>query len=322
MRLIGFLGDICCKNSVWLDGYAIMHYIRVKEQTMVGFIIAAILIVVVFFLTVIIIDGNRFVTKTYKITTDKTKHSHKFAVLSDLHGKEYGQNNDKLLTAIKKHEPTEVLMAGDMMTATPGVDFVHVLKFLGKIVKQYPVFYGNGNHEYRIKIYPDVYGDMGEKYAEGLGNIGISPLCNESTRLEEENIVIYGLEIDREYYKRGKKSTMSVDYVQEKLGLPDKSKFNILLAHNPEYFDTYAAWGADLVISGHFHGGIMRLPLLGGVIAPSLLFFPKYSGGLYEKVTEDGQKSVMVLSNGLGSHTIPVRVFNPGQLVILELDSE
>lgn len=289
---------------------------------MVQIIVALVLLLVLFFVIVIIIDGNRFVTTTYKITTDKTKHSHKFVILSDLHGKEYGENNEKLLSAIHKAEPTEVLVAGDMMTAAPGVEFFHVLKFLGKISKKYSVFYGNGNHEYRVKIYPEIYGSMGEEYAKGLSNIGICPLVNESTRLDDENIVIYGLEIDREYYKRWKKNTMSVEYLQEKLGIPDKSKYNILLAHNPEYFETYAAWGADLVIAGHVHGGIMRLPFLGGVIAPSLTIFPKYSGGIYEKLTEDGHKSVMVLSNGLGSHTIPIRVFNPGQLVVLELDSE
>lgn len=289
---------------------------------MVKVIIIVLLVLVLFFVIIMIMDGNRFVTKAYKITTDKTKHSHKFAVLSDLHGKEYGQDNEKLLKAVEKLKPTEVLMAGDMMTASPGVEFFHVLKFLGKIVKRYSVFYGNGNHESRIKLYPDVYGKMGEEYAKGLSDIGICPLCNESTRLEDENIVIYGLEIDREYYKRWKKNTMSVDYVKEKLGLPDKSKYNILIAHNPEYFDAYAAWGADLVIAGHVHGGIMRLPFIGGVIAPTFRFFPKYSGGRYEKVSEDGKKSIMILSNGLGSHTIPVRIFNPGQLVVIELDSE
>ena len=299
-----------------------MHYIRVKEWTMVKIIIALVLVLALFFLVVIIIDGNRFVITKYKISTEKTKHSHKFIVLADLHGKEYGFENKKLLEAISNQEPTEILIAGDMLTAVPGVTFHHVLKFLGKISKQYPVFYGNGNHEYRIKIYPDTYGTMGEEYAKGLSNIGICPLCNESTRPEDENLVIYGLEIDREYYKRGRKTPMSVEYLQEKLGTPDKNKFNILLAHNPEYFDTYAAWGADLVISGHVHGGIMRLPFLGGVIAPSLAIFPKYSGGVYEKITKEGHKSKLILSNGLGSHTIPVRVFNPGQLVVLELDSE
>ena len=289
---------------------------------MLKIIIALVFFLVLLFLVVVLVDGNRFVVTKYKVSTEKTKRSHKFVVLADLHGKEYGFENEKLLEAIREQEPTGILIAGDMLTAVPGEKFHHVLKFLGEISKKYPVFYGNGNHEYRIKLYPETYGNMGEEYAKGLSNIGICPLCNESTRPEDEKLVIYGLEIDKEYYKRGKKTPMSVEYLYEKLGTPDKSKFNILLAHNPEYFDTYAAWGADLVISGHVHGGIMRLPFLGGVIAPSLSLFPKYSGGLYEKITKEGHQSKMILSNGLGSHTIPVRVFNPGQLVVLELDSE
>ena len=289
---------------------------------MLKIIIALVFFLVLLFLVVVLVDGNRFVVTKYKVSTEKTKRSHKFVVLADLHGKEYGFENEKLLEAIREQEPTGILIAGDMLTAVPGEKFHHVLKFLGEISKKYPVFYGNGNHEYRIKLYPETYGNMGEEYAKGLSNIGICPLCNESTRPEDEKLVIYGLEIDKEYYKRGKKTPMSVEYLYEKLGTPDKSKFNILLAHNPEYFDSYAAWGADLVISGHVHGGIMRLPFLGGVIAPSLSLFPKYSGGLYEKITKEGHQSKMILSNGLGSHTIPVRVFNPGQLVVLELDSE
>lgn len=289
---------------------------------MVKIILTIILILVLFFLVVMVIDGNRFTVKTYKLATEKTKHSHKFVILADLHGKEYGYQNEKLLKAIEEQNPTGILIAGDMLTAKKGKDFNHVLRFLGKLGEKYPVFYGNGNHEYRLKLYPETYGTMADEYAKGLGNIGIFPLCNESTKPEDEKMVVYGLEIDREYYKRGRKTRMSVSYLQEKLGTPDKNKFNILLAHNPEYFKAYAAWGADLVISGHVHGGIMRLPLLGGVIAPSLAFFPKYSGGIYKEKLSGEKEATMILSNGLGSHTIPVRVFNPGQLVVLELDSE
>lgn len=289
---------------------------------MVKIILTIILILVLFFLVVMVIDGNRFTVKTYKLATEKTKHSHKFVILADLHGKEYGYQNEKLLKAIEEQNPTGILIAGDMLTAKKGKDFNHVLRFLGKLGEKYPVFYGNGNHEYRLKLYPETYGTMADEYAKGLGNIGIFPLCNESTKPEDEKMVVYGLEIDREYYKRGRKTRMSVSYLQEKLGTPDKNKFNILLAHNPEYFKAYAAWGADLVISGHVHGGIMRLPLLGGVIAPSLAFFPKYSGGIYKEKISGEKEATMILSNGLGSHTIPVRVFNPGQLVVLELDSE
>lgn len=289
---------------------------------MVKIIMAVIFVLVLFFVMVMVIDGNRFVIKTYRLTTEKTKHSHRFVILADLHGKEYGYQNEKLLKSIEDLNPTGILIAGDMLTAKSGKDFFHVVRFLGKLSEKYPIYYGNGNHEYRLKLYPETYGDMAQEYAKGLSNVGISPLCNESTKPEDEKIVIYGLEIDREYYKRGRKMRMDVSYLQEKLGTPDKNKFNILLAHNPEYFKVYAAWGADLVIAGHVHGGIMRLPFFGGVIAPSLMIFPKYSGGMYEEKGSDGQMSVMILSNGLGSHTIPIRIFNPGQLVVLELDSE
>ena len=294
---------------------------------MIKFVLIILGILVLFFLIVMLLDKNRFLIKEYKLATDKTKHKYRFVILADLHVKEYGKNNEKLIAAINKANPDGILIAGDMLTAKSGKEFNHVLQFLNVLNKKYPVFYGNGNHEYRLKIYPQTYGDMGMEYEQGLHKIGIFPLCNESTIWNNDNVAIYGLEIDREYYKRFQKKKMSVDYLNETLGVPDRSKYNILLAHNPAYFEEYAAWGADLVVSGHVHGGIMRLPFLGGVIAPSLELFPKYSGGMYKLPLATQRddielSSTMILSNGLGSHTIPVRIFNPAQLVVLELDSE
>lgn len=73
------------------------------------------------------------------------------------------------------------------------------------------------------------------------------------------------------------------EQVTEALGAPKEGCCNVLLAHNPVYFDTYAAWGADLTLSGHLHGGIVRLPLLGGVISPQMKLFPDYTRGCYTK---------------------------------------
>lgn len=294
---------------------------------MIKFVLIILGILVLFFLGVMLLDTNRFVIKAYNFATDKTKHKYRFVVLADLHGKEYGKNNEKLIKAIEKINPDGILIAGDMLTAKSGKDFLHVLRFLNDLNNKYPIFYGNGNHEYRLKIYPDVYGDMGIEYEKGLKKIGIFPLCNESTIWNNDNVAIYGLEIERQYYKRFKKKQMDISYLNEILGVPDSSKYNILLAHNPAYFKEYATWGADLVVSGHVHGGVMRLPFLGGVIAPSLELFPKYSGGMYKlplstKKGEEESFSTMILSNGLGSHTIPIRIFNPAQLVVIELDSE
>ena len=107
---------------------------------------------------------------------------------------------------------------------------------------------------------------------------------------------------------------MEAKYLTDTLGRTKTEKYEILLAHNPDYFPEYAGWGADLVLSGHVHGGMMRLPLIGGVVSPAFKFFPKYDGGMFRI-----GKSVMILSRGLGMHTIPVRIFNPGELVYLKL---
>ena len=102
---------------------------------------------------------------------------------------------------------------------------------------------------------------------------------------------------------------MAEDYLNTTIGKTRRGRCNILIAHNPDYFEEYSDWGADLVLSGHIHGGIMRLPVLGGVIAPSYRLFPKYDGGIFKE-----KNSTMLLSRGIGSHTIPLRFFNPAEL--------
>ena len=108
---------------------------------------------------------------------------------------------------------------------------------------------------------------------------------------------------------------MADDYVERKLGQADSRYFNILLAHNPMYFENYAKWQQpDLVLSGHVHGGLVRLPILGGVIAPNLHLFPKYDGGMFQK-----GDTTMIVSRGLGIHSVEFRMWNPAELVVIEI---
>ena len=179
--------------------------------------------------------------------------------------------------------------------------------------KKYPIYYGMGNHETRLFLYPDVYGDMGKDYERDLNSINIKLLKNEIVECEDF-IQICGLDMDRQYYKRFNKMPMEEGYLRETLGELKKENYNILLAHNPDYFEEYALYGADLVLSGHVHGGMMRLPLLGGVVSPAFRLFPKYDGGIFKQ-----NQSTMILSRGLGMHTIPIRIFNPGELILLKL---
>lgn len=286
-------------------------------------VLLIIAILAVFFIIVMLIDGNRFVIREYTIESDKIKDGIDLAVMADLHNKQYGRDNQKLLKALDKVAPHVVMVAGDMLTANPDKDCEIAASFMERVTKKYPVYYGLGNHEYRMKIYPETYGNQYEKYVERLEKAGIQVLDNESAliKVQRENRVtdirVTGASIERPYYKRFKKVFMEEEYIESIVGKADRHAYQILLAHNPEYFERYAKWGADLVLSGHIHGGMMRLPFLGGVVSPKFVFFPKYDGGLFTE-----KNSTMVLSRGLGMHTIPIRIFNPAELVVIHLKPE
>jgi len=280
---------------------------------MLELVIGILLVILLFFIIVMIVDGNRFVVREYTIESEKIQKEQTLAVLADLHNKTYGKENTKLLAAIERVHPDIVLSAGDMLTAKPGRSFETAASFMEMIAARYPVYYGLGNHEYRMKIYPEDYGDAFYRYMERMKKAGVRVLDNETAEADSR-LCITGVSIDRMYYKRFRKIKMEDEYLKETLGEHKEGVYQILLAHNPEYFEEYAAWGADLVLSGHVHGGIMRLPLLGGVISPKLVLFPKYDGGrFYEK------DSTMILSRGLGMHTLPIRIFNPAELVVIHL---
>ncbi|MGN0432730.1 MAG: metallophosphoesterase [Lachnospiraceae bacterium] len=266
---------------------------------------------------VILYDTHHFVIRRYSFSSPKIKKAVKLVMLSDLHNYQYGRDNIQLLEAIEKEKPDAVVLTGDMITAVKKESFEKTLEFLKKINDKYPLYYAYGNHEQKVKLYPEVYGDLGERYEKALKEAGIEPLCNAHISLPEWGVTIYGLEIGHEYFHRFTTKPFPEKYLSSLLGEKDKTSYGVLLAHNPEYFPEYAEWGADLVLSGHIHGGIVRLPFLGGVISPAIRFFPKYDGGLFRE-----GESHMALSRGIGTHSPNVRVFNPGELLVIELRTE
>ena len=262
-------------------------------------------------IVMIAVDSNRFHTVCYRIDTGKLQKPVKLAFLSDLHNKKYGILNEKLLLAVDLIDPDLVLIGGDMVTAYRNTDTEGVFGLLEELVKRYPVYYGSGNHEQRLKLYPENYGDLGQRLEEGIARRGVVRLANQTVSLVSAPIDISSVEIDRDFYRRVHTPGMTEKHMQKWLPAPkDGERLHILLAHNPDYFKAYRDWGADLVLAGHVHGGIIRLPLLGGVISPKFTLFPHYDGGEF---WEEGK--CMVISRGLGSHTIPFRLFNPGELV-------
>lgn len=249
---------------------------------------------------------NKFLkTEQYEIISDKIEKDTSFVLLSDLHGCSHGRKNEKLLQKIQEVNPAFLCITGDMVVKS-GKHTEEMVFLMKKLAEKYPVYYSPGNHEIRMPEY--------ESYRSNIRAAGVIYLENEC-RDAGAGICVTGLDLPEYWYhKVWQRRKMEAAVLSELLGKCEREYFTILLAHNPEYFSQYAKWGADLTLSGHVHGGIARLPFVGGVIAPSLRLFPVYDAGEFEN---DGHR--MIVSRGLGLHHIKLRFFNRPELSVIKL---
>ena len=263
---------------------------------------------------------NEYTIESHKIP--KSFDGKKIAFLSDLHNNELGKDNEKIFRMLEEINPDYVFVGGDMIVSKMASDSETAIAFMTELAGKYTVYCGNGNHESRLQWKEEKYPETGviyRNYIKKLKNAGVNHLYNETIRIEEGSDFIYlsELELSKDYYKKLCSQTLPLSYMESRLGTCEDDSFHILLSHNPAYFETYAQWGADLTLSGHVHGGIMRLPFLGGVISPSYELFPKYDGGYFEK-----EHHKMIISMGLGSHSIKIRLFNPPKIDVITLKRE
>lgn len=292
---------------------------------------AAILIVPAVLAVLIIAEIWRelhsFKVTRYTVESDrlpeKGKDGLRIVFLSDLHNREYGKENVRLYQAIQAEHPDLILIGGDMLVGKDGVSYEPALRLVRKLPGICPVYYANGNHEQRMKEEPEEYSGAYTGYRAALEEAGIHFLENESRVIPagKFSLELCALELPLDTYRKLRKVSVTPDEVAELTGRPVRKPIHdsslpycILLAHNPAYMDAYKAWGADLILSGHLHGGIVRLPGLGGVISPQAFLFPKYSG----EMTTEGERTVIV-SRGLGTHTIQLRLFNTPELISISL---
>ena len=225
------------------------------------------------------------------------------AQVSDLHNAEFGEENERLLKLLREVEPDGIFLTGDLVDSRR-TDMEAALTFAMEAEKIAPCYYVTGNHESRISEYPEL--------EKGLKSIGVTVLRDNAVALTKntESILLIGLE-DPDF--TGESSVV----IEEKLSeLKMEGCYTVLLSHRPELFETYRACGVELVFAGHAHGGQVRLPLVGGIIAPDQGLFPKYDAGMYcQKETN------MIVSRGLGNSLFPFRVNNRPQLVVAVLNS-
>ena len=204
------------------------------------------------------------------------------------------------------------------MVAKRGNSDVRIpLALLTELAKEFPVYCGNGNHESRMLWKSEIYGEAYENYRTALENAGIRYLSNEAADLDSD-IRIYGLDLPKSAYLP-RSGEIPEGLLKETMGEPDPEKFCLLLAHSPLFFEEYAAWGADLTLSGHFHGGTIRLPLVGGVMTPQYQFFYPRCAGYFELPGKGREKSRMIVGRGLGTHSINIRLNDKPQVVVVRL---
>lgn len=251
----------------------------------------------------------------YDVGIDGLTSPARVVVISDLHSKEYGEDNSTLLALIAAQHPDAVFAVGDMINRSADEeDILQFLELLVKLQEIAPVYYSPGNHE------SDYMTDRDSGLLGRVSATGVTVLLDEyvETQLGGSTVRIGGTM--GHYYRyewSEEQKNDPPDYaMQEEIGSTDVP--SIVLMHMPENMIADSArknWNADLYISGHTHGGVVRLPLIGGLVAPTQGLFPKYDQGFF---TVDGRLKLIITSGLAGYGPIP-RIFNRPEICVINL---
>ena len=274
-----------------------------------------IFVLCLFFIAIVFLVWNIFQNQHIQINELTIKsdslpddfQGYKIVQVSDLHNTEFGENNSDLLLAIKEQSPDIIVVTGDIVDSRR-TDVQIARDFVNNASEIAPVYYVTGNHEARVLVEDEI--DNIEL------NKNVIVLHNKDILLEKGESVIQLIGVDDPDYKAVKNSTEYMNNRLEKYC--NNQHFKILLSHRPELFEVYAENNMNVIFSGHAHGGQVRLPFIGGVIAPHQGLFPTYDAGLYY-ATDD---TTMVVSRGLGDSIIPLRINNPPELVVVTLEKK
>lgn len=225
--------------------------------------------------------------------------------LSDLHGAEFGEDNEDLIARVRTEEPDYIFLTGDLQDRyrrTPRSYSAALGRALAEIA---PTFFVTGNHEW---AFPDV-----REMKRELREAGVTVLTNEYVTLSRkgDSILLAGIDDPN-----GFADQKTPEEVAEEVRQAAPDAFWLLLAHRNNYFEKeYSRLGADLVISGHGHGGLIRLPFTDGLVSVERSLFPSYTAGFYNIHGRD-----LFVSRGLGNSGRTFRLFNRPEVVVLTLE--
>ena len=277
--------------------------------------IIATIIIVVLMVTVV---GNCLLSVTeYTINLSELSGSARVVVISDLHGKKYGRDNKRLLDKISEQNPDAIFVVGDMLDDNDAENgFSKTTKMLNDLLDIAPVYFAYGNQE------KEYSGDILDGFVNTITENGIIVLDDSfvDCEINGQKIRIGGTMGHAFPFGRTMEEFESSD---EYIFLKDMEKTDlptIVLAHMPDTFIFNGAhnyWSnIDLVVSGHTHGGVVRLPFVGGLYAPMQSFFPEYDYGFYML----GEKMQMVITSGLSGYKFIPRFLNLPEICVLNLE--
>lgn len=242
------------------------------------------------------------VVRTYHISSPKLTNTEpiRLVVLADLHSYPHGGDQQPLIQKILKAKPDVIMMVGDMVDdRAPIRGAVMLMEGIRDIA---PIYYVTGNHE--------IWGNR-EEAVRMFREYGVSVLAGESDTITIKGQEIQILGIDDPEYTPEK----GYNEILRPVSDFNRDVFSILLSHRPEPINTFSKYGFDLVLSGHTHGGQVRVPFLyNGLYAPNQGWYPPYAGGLYQV-----QDTVLIVSRGLSITADLPRIFNPPEVAVVEL---
>ena len=237
----------------------------------------------------------------YSIESDKITSPVKIALMADLHDDEIGKDNTLLISTLTEEKPDIILLCGDMILLTKD-NHEAAYSAITQFAEIAPTYYSMGNHEWDIYTRTDLTDRIAECGAVFLNDE------YEIVSVGENRIKLCGYS---DYYANPLTRKTHVLY---KFLAGDEYK--ILMCHMPEYYvNWFAGYDFELTVSGHVHGGQIRLPYLGGVYGPNQGLFPEYDKGLY-----NFSDNKLIVTAGLGNFVWVPRLNNPPELVIIELE--
>ncbi|PAF34289.1 phosphoesterase [Terribacillus saccharophilus] len=234
-------------------------------------------------------------------------NDYKIVQLSDLHSKTFGNRQNVLVEKVSQTNPDLIVFTGDLIDSK-NYNEETSLNLIRELIHIAPIYFVTGNHEWWSGKF-----DILEKE---LNDIGVKVLRNTNDVISKrhEKIQIIGIDdpayVDDSYRER----TITEEAIEDSIEGMEDDYFKILLSHRPEFLSVYSKYGIDVVFSGHAHGGQVRIPFVGGLVAPNQGFLPKYTAGKH-----DLDNTSMFVNRGLGNSKIPLRIFNRPEIIVLTL---